>query len=163
VYCEARRTERAYFDGLRSLCPSGTVHLDLKYKAVHPAQLVEVAFTASVQGSYDQVWCVVDDDGRDLSDARQMAAKRGVLLAVSNPCFELWLLLHHTDCTAYVGGYADAVGRLRKHVRAYDKAHLNFDDFAEGVPSAVKRAKVLDPGHNPSTTVWRLVERVMER
>lgn len=32
-----------------------------------------------------------------LAEAGREARRRGVRLAVSSPCFELWLLLHHTD------------------------------------------------------------------
>jgi hypothetical protein len=165
VYCEGRSTERAYFDGLRNLYPDSAVSLDVKHKARHPADLVMVAVNSKLHNpaSYDEVWCVVDVDDRDLGAAKDLAGKHGVLLTVSDPCFELWLLLHHTDCTSYVDGYADAVGRLRKHVPSYDKTRLNFGDFAGGVTAAVKRAKMLDPEGNPSTGMWRLVERVMEQ
>ena len=91
-----------------------------------------------------------------------------VNLAVSNPCFELWLLLHHTDCRSHCAGYDDVVRRLKKHVPAYDKARLRFDDYAGRVFDATKRAKDLDPtgaSHdlNPSTSVWRLVEKIAEQ
>jgi len=47
---------------------------------------------------YNSVWCVFDvDDHPRVADARQMAADNGIELAISNPCFELWLLLHFRD------------------------------------------------------------------
>jgi hypothetical protein len=52
-------------------------------------------------------------------------------------------------------------------VPGYDKARLNFADFAPGVDDAIKRARDLDPSgaehrRNPSTNVWQLVERIRE-
>jgi hypothetical protein len=57
--------------------------------------------------------------------------------------------------------------RVLKHVSSYDKRCLDFGHFECGVADAIQRAKVLDPSGgrfelNPSTSVWRLVERMME-
>jgi hypothetical protein len=81
------------------------------------------------------------------------------------PCFELWLLLHQQDYTftSYVDGYDDAVARLRNYLPNYDKSQLDFADFAAGVSRAIEKAKVLDPGKNPSSSVWQLVEKMMEQ
>jgi hypothetical protein len=135
------------------------------YKALDPISLVRhAARLAGHRGEkFEHIWCVVDVDQFDIATAEREAARHGVELAVSNPCFELWLLLHFEDCTAHLDGYPGAVQRLRRHVPAYDKTRLNFRDLANGVPAAVKRAKGLDPERNPSSGVWRLVERVMEQ
>jgi len=57
--------------------------------------------------------------------------------------------------------------QLVKYVPGYDKTRLEFGCFERGVADAVQRAKALDPSGgrfelNPSTSVWRLVERMME-
>ncbi|MFY1670744.1 RloB family protein [Plantactinospora sp. WMMB334] len=97
------------------------------------------------------------------SEARRL----GVRLAVSNPCFELWLLLHHTECRSHCAGYPDLERRLRRQLPTYDKARLEFRHYAAGVGDAVDRGRRLDPtgvAHhvNPSTGMWRLAELIME-
>ena len=48
--------------------------------------------------AFDEVWCVHDvDDHPRLDEARIMARDNDISLAVSNPCFELWLLLHFRE------------------------------------------------------------------
>jgi hypothetical protein len=48
--------------------------------------------------AFEAVWCVCDvDQHATLAAAREMAAKEAVGMAVSNPCFELWCLLHFDD------------------------------------------------------------------
>ena len=127
-----------------------------------PAGLVEYAARlARETADIDEVWCIVDVDEFDIQAAVTLAARRGVQLAVSNPCFELWLLLHHEECTAHLDGYPGVVQRLCRHLPTYDKAKLDFGDYASGLPAAVKRAKGLEAGRNPSTDMWRLVERVV--
>ena len=37
------------------------------------------------------------DEHPGISDAKQMARASGIKLAISNPCFELWLLLHFRE------------------------------------------------------------------
>lgn len=111
---------------------------------------------------------MVDVDEFDLGRAEAEARRHRVRLAVSNPCFELWLLLHHADCRSYCSGYQDVATRLRRHVLGYDKSRLTFADYAGGLAQASKRAKDLEPtgaefGRNPSTNVWQLIETIMEQ
>jgi hypothetical protein len=82
--------------------------------------------------------------------------------AVSNPCFELWLLLHHADRRAAAHRCQEIEQALRKVLPRYRKANLRFTDFADRLDVAVHRARQLDaaggPLPNPSSGVWRLVE-----
>src|SRR5262249_3965619 len=156
------RTEASYLAGCLHVSGS-SVDMRVTHKAVDPVSLVRYAARLSghQRNEFDEVWCVVDVDQFDITAAAHEAARRDIELAVSNPCFELWLLLHYEDCSAYLAGYAAVVQRLRRHVRTYDKANLDFGDFADGLPSAIKRARSLDPERNPSTGMWRLVERLV--
>lgn len=122
-----------------------------------PKRLIKLAARYAVRnsGCYDEVWCVIDVDEFDIEPTVRLAKESGVRLAVSNPCFELWLFLHQEDynSTNYVDGYDDAVARLRNYLPNYDKSQLDFADCASGVSRAIEKAKVLDPGKNPSTDV----------
>lgn len=114
---------------------------------------------------YDQVWCVLDVDDFDFGEALAAARRSDINLAISNPCFELWLLLHHAGVTAAMQGASESLLRLKRVVPEYDKADLRFADFAEGIPDAVRRARLLFNGDaplgpNPSTGMWRLVSLI---
>ena len=102
VVCGGKRTEPDYFRGLKSHLRNPAVQIRLKPKVGAPRDLVEHARKIAPDGGdeFDEVWCVVDSDEFDLKQAVALAAKLNVRLAVSNPCFELWLLLHHQDCEA---------------------------------------------------------------
>jgi hypothetical protein len=114
---------------------------------------------------YNSVWCVFDvDDHPHISDARQMAADNGIELAISNPCFELWLLLHFRDGPGMQ--HRDKIKELLVHfVPGYDK-NVKFSAFSDGYQQAVTRAKRLDNsaesdddvGRNPTTGVYLLTE-----
>jgi hypothetical protein len=155
------QTEKAYLDGLKRVVHPVTLKPVVKVGS--PEQLVGYAAKLRDQGagSYDEVWCVVDVDDFDIPKAVTAAAKAGISLAVSDPCFELWLLLHFADHRAHVKDAVAACALLAKHVPGYDKK-LDYAAFDAGVVAAIGRAKVLKPG-NPSTDVWRLVEVVLAR
>ncbi|WP_433359384.1 RloB family protein [Actinoplanes sp. CA-142083] len=166
----AGSTELAYLEGLRDHRRLATMEIVTKPSA--PDQLVAYARKRRDLAEFDEVWCVTDVDhyeseGRKVTVAAAAAKQTGISIAVSNPCFELWLLLHHEDRTAFLSDCGAVTGQLRKHVRNYDKARLRFSDFAGGVDRAIERARKLDPTgndhtRNPSTSVWRLVGAVLE-
>jgi len=53
-------------------------------------------------GSFDTVWCVFDvDDHSRLAEAVAQAEEFGFNVAISNPCFEVWLIWHFEDLTAH--------------------------------------------------------------
>lgn len=51
-----------------------------------------------VAGSFDELWCVFDcDEHPHVDEARRVAAQNDIRVAYSNPCFELWRVLHRQD------------------------------------------------------------------
>lgn len=168
VYCGAARTEPDYFEGLKLLLRKASVTVKIRCEGIDPVRLVKVAadYRDRRPGVFDDVWCVSDADEFDVAAAIQVANRLGVNLAVSNPCFELWLLLHHADCASHCDGYADVVNRLKRYVPTYDKTTIDFRYFSGGVGDAIVRAEKLDPtgidhSKNPSSGVWVLARKLM--
>ena len=177
IVCEGTLTEPGYFQETRHLERS-VIDLEISPGGA-PKALVERAvekkkaaerLAKSQQDSnlrYDQVWCVFDiDEHRLIPEAKQQARDNGIELAISNPCFELWVLLHfrdqrahiergplHHECKQYIPGYEKQLPTAQLHPRC---------------DVALRRAKDLDQwqksrgceGENPSTGVYRLMERI---
>jgi hypothetical protein len=157
VICGGQRTEPDYF---RGLARARGARLKIKTKVDAPDNLVRYAASVFTRDEFDGVWCVVDTDSFDIQAARAAAERLEVGLVVSEPCFELWLLLHFDAHRAYIDNGTAACRLLSRHVRGYDKK-LDYTVFDHGVENAIKRAKELPPG-NPSTDVWRLVEVLLQ-
>lgn len=159
------QTEKAYLDGLKRL--ARPVTLKPVAKVGSPVQLVRYAQKLRERdpGGFDEFWCVVDVDDFDIEEAVAAAKAARISLAVSNPCFEVWLILHFDKCMAELSSAKEAVARLRKCLPSYEKGEFDFAIFADGVHRAVERAKALEErgAVNPSTGVWRLVEVVLAR
>ncbi|MGH3936853.1 MAG: RloB family protein [Pseudonocardiaceae bacterium] len=147
VVCGGQRTEPDYFRGLKVHLRNPAVQIRLKAKVCAPRDLVAHARRIAPAGAdeFDEVWCVVDSDEFDLEPAVALAAKLDVRLAVSNPCFELWLLLHHQACAAPLCDAKTVLRQLAKQVPGYQKNGLRFADFEAGVADALRRAERLDP------------------
>jgi len=164
VVCGAKATEPAYFDGLKRSRRNPAVTIKIKSKPADPRDRREVRGRSRTPrpGEYDEIWCVVDVDEFDLDKAVAAARQLNVCLAISNPCFEYWLLLHFEACAAPLTCYGDVEKRLLRHVPGYRKSALRFDDYAHGVDVAVERARHPDAGHgrNPSSQVGLLVEKI---
>lgn len=173
VLCGGRRTEKGYLEALNQYFCSSSVRFrfDREKIGLAPSRLVTRGITQ--KANFAQVWCVFDVDNfdrtltkgkqDDLTKAVVAARRAGINLAMSNPCFELWLLLHFAEHTAYLADARATARRLREHVPTYDKDRLDFQHFRDRVDDAVSRAKTLDPGDghcpaNPSTGMWELVE-----
>ncbi len=131
-------------------------------------------------GPQDQLWLMIDVDRwhtqNKLADVCREAKRRGIGLAVSNPCFELWLWLHYADADAMFDDsmfnndaltgkakYPTPKDRLRKLLGSYNESNLDVDKFKPLVNDAVRRAEQLDtdvkalwPAH-PGTHVYKVV------
>jgi hypothetical protein len=119
----------------------------------------------------DEFWCVFDvDEHPNLGEAIEIAAANGIKLAISNPCIELWFLLHLREQTANIDRH-----RAQSEVRAglgCDKALSEgaLELLAENIDAASERARGLEDKHrddgtpapgNPSSGMWRLMESIM--
>lgn len=120
--------------------------------------------------AYDEYWCVFDvDEHPNLKRAIELAAAHDINLAVSNPCLELWFLLHLKEQRASLDRH-DAQSQVRDLLGCGKvPTPAALAQLAERHDQAMSRALALDSKHmgdgspsrsNPSTDIWRLVERI---
>lgn len=119
----------------------------------------------------DEVWAVFDrDDYPSFNEAVRYCKGNGVQVARSNPCFELWLILHDADYDRPDGRHAvqKALRDLRPEYDDRKGKIPDCDDLVTRVEEAEKRGDILvtrreeegDPHGNPSTTVGRLTASI---
>lgn len=67
------------------------------------------------RGGYRTVWCVMDVETQNNSDnlknAVDLAKKKGIRLAITNPCFDWWALAHFGAIPAGIGSDPDSYKR----------------------------------------------------
>ena len=82
------------------------------------------------------------------------------VLLVSNPCIELWYLLHFEECYAELTQNT-CIKKLKRHLEHYVKGTLALNEkrqLSEKTSEATTRAKVLEIYNNPSTTIYKMIE-----
>jgi hypothetical protein len=120
--------------------------------------------------AHDEVWCVFDvDEHPYLREAVELAAANDINVAISNPCIELWFLLHFVDQTAYIERHDAQRGAGRVMGCKKTLTDRALDLLAENFDAAKGRARALDAKHsgdgtpapgNPSSGVWRLIDAI---
>lgn len=148
---------------------------------VHVVDRLKAAFDSVSQRKQiqfgDEFWVLIDTDhyfrGQNLPGtlgAVRTAQQSGFEIAVSNPCFELWLLLHHADIApGTVFPKCDDVAELiRENLGQYNKTSIKPGQFPLArVTIAIQRARALETNPNAlwpqsaGTQVYRLLERVL--
>ena len=164
----ARRNRHIHID----FADSGMAPLSLVQRARDYQQANRRSRSSSRGIDFDEIWCVFDvDQHANLAGAINEAHQSGIGVALSNPCFELWLILHYEDQTAHIER-REAQRRARR-LGAIDAKHLlpdNIEALLSGYHTARQRAQQLrqrhiandsDPHENPSTNVWELIDRLL--
>ncbi len=123
----------------------------------------------------DEVWCVFDVDENEgkIYQAVEKARKSDINIALSNPCFEIWFLLHFkfrdTSLTCN-----DAINELKDYLPDYSKNQDIFYEIVDRREDAISHAKKLNeihqernnelysPESNPSTQVFKLVKYILD-
>lgn len=98
-------------------------------------------------GEGDQLWLAIDRDqwtARTLSQVAKGLQSRGWGLALSNPCFELWLALHFDDPIPANATANDLTDYLRMRLGSYNKSRFDLGHFKNRVRDAEERARELD-------------------
>lgn len=174
VAVDATRPESLYFEYLRPR-PDIALHVlrieGCQPESALPRVLSELAAWKRHQrfGSNDQAWVVADQSG--ISEAAldgyyRRAQNQCIRLALSNPCFELWLWLHVQPNRAFASA---------EHCRRAVSTH--YPDWSRlqpraarlialTAPRAIERARRIDRPEDPwpksqSTRVFRLVEYLL--
>lgn len=179
IVAEGEKTEVEYFDYIGSALRTTTVSVQTVGLGRDPLHVVERAIalvgqerkTAAALGdrynTYDSAWAVFDvDDHERIVEAIEMANKAEINVAVSNPCFEIWLILHQNEHSSFVSSKGAAEGWTKCSGRTGKQ--LAKADIEGKFEIAKQRAVRLDemhkrnsnrfPKNNPSTSVYKLVE-----
>ncbi|MEE1938289.1 RloB family protein [Streptomyces sp. TRM 70361] len=181
IYCEGECTEDQYFKGLKSDLRSLPVEIRMGNGKGEPRSLVQAAIDHQRRAprspedrrtAYDEVWCVVDVEAPrphpGLPEAMRLARKSSVNIALTNPCFELWVLLHFTDVTAYAT--SDRMQRLLEgHAECGYSArrkHLKYEVLRDRFEKARDRARFLreraEGGQPTRSNPWTDVDLLVD-
>ncbi len=168
IISEGRNTEVQYFAMLKAYNPAILIRCG---RGKHSAPWYVLKKIQDISKDYDEAWIVVDKDDWTIDQLDDLLGwikeEENRFLALSNPKFEFWLLLHF-ETGSGISSSDDCTLRLRRHLPNFDK-NLSTRDFTQDkVISAIDRARQRDnppctdwPKACGTTTVYRLVERIV--
>lgn len=125
----------------------------------------------------DSIYAVFDTDFKKESqilEARKLAERNGVEIILSNPCFEVWLLLHFRYSTHGYQSNNEVIKELNDVWPEYRKNIASFKQLRDRCEDAIENTGKLKKFHNetkgtdivercnPSTDVDKLVTRIIE-
>jgi hypothetical protein len=134
----------------------------------------------------DELWMVIDRDkqswnAKEISEVAKLASQKNYGFALSNPAFEVWLLLHVKDINDYTDAEIKALfknkrigsrTKLEKELfdicGSYNKSNLNLNYFIPYVNIAIKRAELLVKKPKErwpnyfGTHVYKLVKKLLK-
>ena len=125
IASEGRCTESIYFSAVKDKLRAPNVHVEILSRdsnesspeSVH-AQIADFMRQYNIEDD-DELWLVIDRDRwheRMLSQVAQLCAQNPHLnFCMSNPCFELWLLLHLEDVREYDAETSSALAANQKN------------------------------------------------
>jgi hypothetical protein len=174
--CEGKRDESHYVDSLRATLKLSAANLIVESAGGgSPISIVEAAiarkatFGRKSADALDEAWVLLDTEDvqrSGIKSAVDRATGSGINVAVSNPCFEIWLLVHAKDLGAHLSA-AQAKRLLESELRipgprrepaAFDDARLKEDWRAAASRAENRRMRIInDEGLDASERPCRVV------
>ncbi len=187
LFCEGRSTEPAYFSAIKQKWTEALISIEVHRGVGVPWTIAQKALKfAKAEGltkrsrrrrnsfeERDSVWAVFDRDEHERFDeAVSLCESNGIGTARSNPCFEVWLILHESDFDR-PDSRTEVQRKLQRLRPEYDRRKGKMPNCAEivkRVEKAEDRAAALlirrkaerMPCGRPSTTVGDLTKAIRE-
>lgn len=182
ILCEGRQTEPNYFNSMRAEKRAPGIRVEVVRGGgdrTNPVNLVSAVELFKLQMDWDadrdQAWCVFDLEGANVPAAFQQAVRfarqKSINLAVSNPAFEFWYLLHFRDTTRPFLNGEEVKTALREWISDYEEASNVYELLRGSTDTALNRCHLCraqavegwETFPNPSTGVDRLVKVILNR
>jgi len=167
IATEGKKTEVIYFNGLKEYYNNPKIHVEVLERSVSasdPATVLKMLdqFRSkyNLRKSNDQLWLTIDVDrwgSQKLSSISQQCIQKQYYLAVSNPAFEIWLIMHIHALNTYTrdvqvellenkkeGNRSRLEIELVNLLGSYNKTNPNMQFFNQHVIEAIQNARSAD-------------------
>ena len=194
IATEGQNTEKKYFEGLKShkYFQHTKIYLEVLEKLnsnSSPTSVINMLNSFKKEfllRDGDELWMVIDRDKQswditEISEVATLVYQKRYNLALSNPAFEVWLLLHVKDVSEYSEEELNELYVNRKISRhrtrldfelaeicgSYNKYSPNLDHYLPTVETAILRAEslIIDPNerwpNHFGTHVHKLVAKLI--
>ncbi len=185
IVCEGKETEPNYFKSLRCYLKLQNVQVEIKDRAGAPKSIIDMAVRLQEKrkkeseksislSEYDTVWCVFDIENPHLNPSLKKAISKAdsnnYELAISNPAFEFWYILHFGKTTRPFNNGKEVKDLLKTYINNYSESLDVFSLLRKKTKYAINNSKEILDKHpekeerfpNPSTRIHLLVKEMIE-
>lgn len=178
IATEGSNTEPDYFNGIFGTKKEPRVILEILetqggFSAPHHVieRLQDVISDEDLKlDSGDELWLVIDCDDwhwKLMNEVVRQAKRSGIHVAISNPCFEVWLILHIQNFPA---SGCNTSRDCKRYLKRIDGSRRNGDlilnNLEPGIDDAIQRAIALDINTSsvvpnaPGTRLYNLIQSI---
>ena len=192
IATEGTETEKIYFEDLTSPDWFGNSRVQVEVLSSTETDKAPKRVLAEIDrfkrkyklDKDDELWIVIDVDrwgDANLNSVARLCKQKGYFLAISNPCFELWLLLHLRSLDDYSEDIKAEFLENQKVTKnrsrldqelldilgSYNKAKPDTSQFLPFVEIAIERAASLETNHDDrwpqklGTRVYLLASKIV--
>ena len=160
VFCEGE-TEEEYVKYLRSVF---RIPIEINSKKTGDSiskRFINNYLKTKTRHPKDEIFLMFD---LDVEGTLQKLDQLGGIILGSNPCLELWFVLHHRDQEANISS-SNCIRALKEIWPNYEKGKLTESqkgELIDNINEAKARAQQLTCHDNPSTSVDVLIEYIEE-
>lgn len=180
IATEGEKTEKQYFGMFNDNTRVQVVILPTEHGKSDPKAILarlKDYYQEHALNVEDELWLVIDVDRwgeANLSEVARQSKQLSFKLAISNPCFEIWLLCHFQNATEILnslgmsGRCSEIEDVLKDLLGGYNKSNLNCTLFKDKVDFAIQTAKELDVApktrwsNSMGTRVYRVVRSILK-
>lgn len=174
------KTETKYFNSFNRLQDTYIVKFERNNRTDPKGMVTSIHKEAQAEGitgrNGDEVYVLLDADSEQykkeqIKEAISIGKNKNVNVIISNPCFELWFLLHFEYTTKYFSSNRELIKELKRYIKNYEKNLDVFTMLEDKQMDALKNAKKLHSVHaetrkqlgyvqNPETDIDILVDKL---
>jgi len=183
IYFEKLKESIRFNDDLIHLLPLRRIPTDTNSAPIHVFRKLKNEIKDIYNfGSNDELWMVIDrDKWPNIPEIHALCQEQNFNLALSNPCFEFWILLHIKDLSEFTteeqkhiyDNYKVTSKKtylkklLGQLLNGYDESDPKPERFMEYIDLAINRAKALDypPETYPTelgSHIFKLAEKLLK-
>jgi hypothetical protein len=159
VFCEGK-TEIAYIEFLRSQYRVPIQIIPRKSDSNIADKYIKRCKDEYVTTKNDLTFVMFDLDVDGILE--RLSKLKDTILLVSNPCIEIWILLHLENCKSEISS-EDCVKRLSSYFKKYKKGALLYEEksvLISNLDDAITRAEALPEYGNPSSSIHKLIKAI---
>lgn len=194
IATEGSETEPKYFESVRRKFRSKRTHIEIisteksttKSAPEYVMDRLNSFKKEYILNTEDELWIIIDFDRwgvKKLSEINKLCYQKKYFLAVSNPCFEIWILLHFKSLTNISKEEKNRIksnAKISRNRRYFDKLIFDevqeenilysyIDSLAPYVQRAIKNAKELDKNSSEDwpndigSHVYKCIENIISK